>query len=304
MIEMSSPPEAIDKIVARIAKVYAGWTRASTMAQMRADWDAFFPTDAAPAEVSVVDAGGVDARWISAPGVDARRVLVYFHGGGFKIGSACSHQDLMSRLSQAASCRVLGVNFRLMPEHRYPAPLEDACAVYDWLLGQGIGASNIALAGDSAGGGMVASALIALRDRGTALPAAGVMLSALTDLTASGESYETRARADPIHQRPMILALGRMYVGKEGDPSDPLASPLFADLRGLPPLLLHVGDRETGLDDSRQFAERARAAGVTTQLDTWEGMIHVFQQFPDELVEARLSIEAIGRFLKDRWSSV
>lgn len=292
----------VDRVIARIRKVYAGWDRSTTMAQMRSDWDAFFPLDRAPASVSVVDAGGVDARWIAAPNARIDRVLVYFHGGGFKIGSATSHQDLMARLSAAADCRVLGLNYRLMPEHRFPAPVEDACAAYRWLLAQGVGPEHIAFAGDSAGGGLVASAMLSLRQQGQRLPAAGVMLSALTDFETRGESYETRAAADPIHQRPMIQALARMYLGKEHSLRDPLASPLHGDLRGLPPLLLQVGDRETGLDDTRAFAEAAEKAGVEVRLEVWDGMIHVFQQFPDELEEARSAIASMGSFLQSIWS--
>ncbi|MGQ0699335.1 MAG: alpha/beta hydrolase [Panacagrimonas sp.] len=291
----------IEHVVARIRRVYAGWNRSTSMTQMRADWDALFPLDAVPAEVEAIGAGGVDARWITAPGAQRDRVLIYFHGGGFKIGSATSHQDLMARLSSAASCRVLGLNYRLMPEHGFPAPLEDACSAYRWLLSQGVPPSRIAFAGDSAGGGLVVSTMLALREQSQPLPAAGVMLSALTDLEALGESYETRARTDPIHQRTMILALARQYLGADGNPRDPLASPLYGDLCGLPPLLLQVGDRETGLDDSRRFAEKAQQAGVDARLEVWVGMIHVFQQFPDDLIEARQAISNIRDFLKSVW---
>lgn len=292
----------VDRVIARIRKVYAGWDRATSMAQMRSEWDAFFPLDRAPATVRVVDAGGVDARWIAAPNARTDRVLIYFHGGGFKIGSATSHQDLMARLSAAADCRVLGLNYRLMPEHRFPAPLEDASTAYRWLLAQGIAPKHIAFAGDSAGGGLVASAMLSLRTQGLPMPAAGVMLSALTDFETRGESYETRAATDPIHQKPMIQALARMYLGKEHSLRDPLASPLYGDLRGLPPLLLQVGDRETGLDDSRSFADAARKAGVDARLSIWDGMIHVFQQFPDELAQAGRAIAEIGEFLQSIWS--
>ena len=293
---------AVDRVIARIRRVYAGWNRRTPIEQMRADWDALFPLDAAPATVSRADAGGVDARWIDAPGVRADRALVYFHGGGFRIGSTTSHQDLMARIGAAASCRVLGVNYRLVPEHYFPAPVEDACAVYGWLGERGFSPRQLAFGGDSAGGGLVASSMLALRERGLSLPAAGVMLSALTDFEARGPSYETRAAADPIHQRPTIQGLARMYLG-DADPRDPLASPLYGDLTGLPPLLLQVGDCETGLDDSRQFAHVARAAGVAVRLSVWDGMIHVFQQFPDELPQAREAIAEIGAFLDSTWST-
>jgi acetyl esterase/lipase len=208
----------------------------------------------------------------------------------------------MARLSGAANCRVLGVGYRLLPEHRFPAPLEDVLTVYHWLLEQGFCPKRLAIAGDSAGGGLTASALIALRDQGLRLPAAAVMLSAWTDLAAEGTSYQTRASTDPIHQRAMIQALAHQYLGVDGDPRNPLASALYADLSGLPPLLLQVGDRETGLDDSTLFAEKARRAGVEVELEVWEAMIHVFQQFAEELPQARDAIARIGCFLDRIWS--
>lgn len=299
---MQSSAETIEACIEQIRALYGRWSRDTSIGQMRCDWDALFSVHDLAASFEAVDAGGVSARWITATGADQRRVLLYFHGGGYRLGSAQSHRDLMNRLSEAAGCRVLGLNYRLMPEHRFPAPIEDAMAAYSWLLDTGIPANCIALAGDSAGGGMVASLMLALRARQLPLPAAGVMLSALTDLEAGGSSYQTRADADPIHQRALIQGLARAYLGKDGDRRDPLASPLHGDLSGLPPLLLQVGDRETGLDDSTQFFSAARKAGVQAQLEVWEGQIHVFQQFAAELPEAREAIDRIGRFLDQVWS--
>lgn len=293
---------SIEQAIERVSQVYRGWRRDTTVAQMRADWDRLFWSDAIAAETQVVDAGGVDALWVTAAGVDTNRVVLYFHGGGFKLGSTRSHRDLMARISQSANCRVLGLDYRLAPEHRFPAPIEDAVAAYEWLLSQGITADHIAFAGDSAGGGLSISAMFALRAKGLPLPSAAVMLSAWTDLTAESESYVTRAAADPIHQRPMILATARNYLG-DADPRDPLASPLFGDLAGLPPILLQVGDRETGLDDSHRFVAQARAAGVKIEIEVYDNMIHVFQQFADILPEARQSIDSIGRFLARVWRS-
>jgi epsilon-lactone hydrolase len=291
----------IDAAIDRVRGVYGSWRRDTSVAQMRADWDRLFWSDAQPAETEAVCANGVPALRVTAAGADAKRVLIYLHGGGFKLGSVRSHRDLMARISLAAGCRVLGLNYRLAPEHRFPAPLNDAVASYEWLLAQGCSPADLAFAGDSAGGGLAASAMLALRGRGLPLPTAAVLLSAWTDLTAEGESYVTRAAADPIHQRAMILATARNYLG-EADPRDPLASPLFGELAGLPPMLLQVGDRETGLDDSRRFAAQARAAGAHAELQVYDNMIHVFQQFPDLLPEAREAIAAIGRFLRGAWS--
>lgn len=294
--------EAVARIILRIQSVYSGWRRNTPIETMRRDWDELFWVDHLACEMQDQQVDDVHVRWITAAGAAEDRVLVYLHGGGFKMGSLASHHDLMVRLSQAADCRVLGVNYRLMPEYRFPQPLVDVLAVYDWLLGQGFEPQQMALAGDSAGGGLAAAALLALRDKGQPLPAAAAMLSAWTDLSASGDSYQTRAAADPIHQRPMILALAQQYLGEEGDPRDPLASPLYGDLAGLPPLLLQVGDRETGLDDSTLFASKAREAGVSVELEVWPGMIHVFQQFAEELPEAREAIERIGVFLRRQWA--
>lgn len=294
---------AVDGVIDRVRKVYGSWTRDTTVAQMRQDWDTLFGSVPVDATLEEVDAGGVRAQWVTAPHVDTGRVLLYFHGGGFQVGSLVSHRELMAGLSAAARCPVLGVDYRLAPEHRYPAALNDAATAWQWLADQGHAPQHIALAGDSAGGGLALSLLLRLRDAGSALPAAAVLMSAWTDLTASGASYGTRADSDPIHQRPMIVAMARNYLGKGGDAADPLVSPLFADLKGLPPLLAQVGDRETVLDDSRDFVARAREAGVDATLQVWDHMIHVFQQFPAELPEARTAIDDIGRFLRRHFAA-
>ena len=208
-----------------------------------------------------------------------------------------SHRDLIAQIALASGCRVLAINYRLAPEHRFPAALDDAIAAYDWMLGQGLTPGNVAFAGDSAGGNLVLAAMLALRERGLPLPVSAVLMSPWTDLAATGASYVTRAEADPIHQRPMILALAKNYLGGQGDPRDPLVSPLYADLQGLPPLLIQVGDRETVLDDSVMLTDLARAAGVDVNLEVWDGMIHVFQMFGAELPEAHRAIASIAGFL-------
>lgn len=288
----------VDAVVARVKKVYRSWGRATTVAQMRADWDALFGVDDVPAAVEPVLAGGVPGQWVTSPGADAGKVLLYLHGGGFQVGSSRSHLELMACISAAAGCRVLGLDYRLAPEHRFPAALGDACAACEWLFSQGFDAADIALGGDSAGGGLALSTLLARRSAGQALPAAVVLMSAWTDLTASGESYDSGAASDPIHQRPMILAMARNYLGPHGDAHDPLASPLFADLHGLPPMLIQVGAGETVRSDSTLFADKARATGVDVELEVWDEMLHVFQQFPRELDEARAALQSIGRFLR------
>ncbi|MGV3573183.1 MAG: alpha/beta hydrolase fold domain-containing protein [Ramlibacter sp.] len=293
---------SVEAVIARVKAVYGGWRRDTPVQQMRADWDALFSATG-EASVEPVQAGAVPCEWVTAPGARTDQAIAYFHGGGFQVGSPRSHRELMALLSAAAGVRVLGVGYRLAPEHRYPAALDDALAAWDWLRGQGFAAHDLALAGDSAGGGLALSTMLALQARGEPLPAAGFLMSAWTDLTASGDSYDTRAAADPIHQRPMILAMARNYLGKEQDPRAPPASPLHADagrLAALPPLLLQVVDRETVLSDSEDFARKVRAAGGRAECQAWPGMIHVFQQFPGELPQAREALAAAGAFLAAR----
>lgn len=301
----TTPAAPIEAVIRRVLDVYRRWGRDTSVAQMRADWDALFGSVAVDAAVQPVAIGALSGEWITAPGADTRRVVLYFHGGGFQVGSVRSHRELMAGISAVGGCRVLGLDYRLAPEHRYPSALEDACTAYDWLVAQGFAPSDIVVAGDSAGGNLVLAALLRLRAAGRVLPAGAVLMSAWTDMTASGASYVTRAQSDPIHQRPMILAMARNYLGPDGDARDPLVSPLLADpadLAALPPLLIQVGERETVLDDSLSFAAKARAAGVDVELEVWDGMIHVFQQFPAELPEAREALASIGRFLHRRWA--
>jgi epsilon-lactone hydrolase len=287
----------IDLVIERIRRVYRGWNRDTTVAQMRRDWDAAFETSMTPASCEPVSAGGIDGEWIAPANAVKDKAILYFHGGGFRLGSVSSHRELIARISEASGCRVLAINYRLAPEHRFPAALEDATVAYGWMLRQGLKPENIAFAGDSAGGNLVLATMLGLRERCMRLPAAGVLMSPWTDLAATGASYSTRADADPIHQRPMIVALAKNYLGENGDPRNSLASPLYADLSGLPPLLIQVGDRETVLDDSTMFADKARAAGVDVELQVWGDMIHVFQMFAPELAEGRQAIGSIAEFL-------
>lgn len=290
---------AVEAVITRVRQTYGRWRRDTPVAQMRADWDALFSARG-DARVDSVDAGGVPCQWVAATGAREDRVIVYFHGGGFQVGSLASHRELMACISAAAGARVLGVGYRLAPEHRYPAALDDAVASWQWLQTHAVQASQVALAGDSAGGGLALSLLLLLQARGEPLPAAFWGLSAWTDLSASGTSYQTRAALDPIHQQPMIVAMARNYLGRDADAKDPKVSPMFAtpaQLGALPPMLLQVGERETVVSDSEDFVSNARAAGAQAQLQVWPGMIHVFQQFPAELPEARNALAAGGQFI-------
>ena len=255
----------------------------------------------APAGVTCtpIEAGGVSAEWSVADGAAEDKVILYLHGGGYVMGSAGSHRDVTGRLSKASGARVLSLNYRLAPEHPFPAPVDDAVAAYRWLLAQGISSSNIAIAGDSAGGGLAFATLLALRDAGDPVPAAGVGISPWVDMEGTGESMTTRAAVDPVVQKEGLLDMAKLYLG-DTDPKNPLAAPLHANLSGLPPLLIHVGDAETLLDDSIRITERARKAGVDVTLKIWDEMPHVWHLFAPILPEGQQAIEEIGAFFKER----
>jgi monoterpene epsilon-lactone hydrolase len=244
-----------------------------------------------------VDVAGVPAEWVVAPGAAASRVLLYLHGGGYVMGSLNTHRDLAGRLSRAAAARVLVINYRLAPEHPYPAALADATAAYRWLLRHGATPARTVIAGDSAGGGLTVATLVTLRDAGDPLPAAGVCLSPWVDLEGIGASMLTKAGVDPIVQKPGLLWFANLYLGG-ADPRTPLAAPLYADLQGLPPLLIHVGTAETLLDDATRLAERAKAAGVNVTLEAWEDMIHVWHLFAAMLPEGQQAIDRIGEYIR------
>ncbi|GKQ52287.1 alpha/beta hydrolase [Bradyrhizobium sp. Ce-3] len=288
----------VERAIERLRAIYRGWTRETSVAQMRRDWDQAFAGCSVPVTCQPVSADGVDGEWLVPSGAPRDKAILYLHGGGFRIGSIASHRELAARVADASGCRVLTIAYRLAPEHRFPAALDDVLIAFQYLRDQGPRPAQIAFAGDSAGGNLVLAAMLAARDRGLPLPAAGALMSPWTDLAATGASYQSRAAADPIHQRAMILALARNYLGKDGDPRDPLASPLYADLAGLPPLLVQVGDRETVRDDSTELVAKAKAAGVDVELQVWDGMIHVFQMFP-EIPQAREAIAALADFLRN-----
>jgi acetyl esterase/lipase len=244
-----------------------------------------------------VGAGGVPAEWIVAPGAAADRIVLYLHGGGYAFGSMRTHRVMLSYLSRAASARVLGLEYRLAPENPFPAPVEDTVTAYRWLLAGGAKAKKIVVAGDSAGGGLMLAALVALRYLGEPLPAAGVGISVWTDMEATGASFTDNAEVDPSVSRDRILRIAKLYLGGK-DPRAPLASPIHADLVGLPPLLLQAGSIETLLDDSTVLAKRAKAAGVKVEVEVWDDMPHVWHHFAPILPEARQAIEHIGEYIR------
>lgn len=247
----------------------------------------------------VVSAGGVPAEMIENEGAATDRVVLYLHGGGYVAGSIDSHRNLTGHLAKAAGIRVLALHYRLAPENPHPAPVEDAVAAYRWLLDEGYAPDHIVISGDSAGGGLALATLIALRDQQVALPAAAVPMSPWVDMEGEGESMVTRADADPMVDRNMLLQMTDLFLG-DGDPKDPLAAPLHADLSGLPPLLIQVGDAEVLLDDSTRFAAKAKAAGVDVSLEVWPEMVHVFQASAGFVPEANEAIARIAEFSREK----
>jgi acetyl esterase/lipase len=270
-----------------------------TIEQMRSGIESMSMLMPLAADISFerADAGGVPAAWVAAPGADATRVVLYLHGGGYVIGSINTHRELASRISRAAAARVLVIDYRLAPEHPHPAAVDDAIAAYRWLLAQGALPARLTVAGDSAGGGLTVATLVALRDAGLPLPAAGVCLSPWVDLEGLGESMTTKAAADPMVQRDGLLTMAAAYLAGQSSRT-PLAAPLYADLSGLPPLLIQVGTAETLLDDATRLAERARKAGVAVTLEPWEDLIHVWQAFAPLLPEGQRAIDRIGEFIR------
>jgi acetyl esterase/lipase len=224
------------------------------------------------------------------------RVLLYLHGGGYVMGSPRTHRELATRIACEAAARVLLLDYRLAPEHPFPAALEDATAAYRWLRGRGVDARSIAVAGDSAGGGLTLATLMALRDAGESLPACAVCLSPWTDLEGTGAAAQPGGADDPMVSMSGLRDSGRLYAGERT--RDPLASPVYGDFTGLPPLLLQVGTRELLLDDSTRVAERARGAGVVVRLEVEEGAFHVWQATAD-LPESIDALTRIGAFVRE-----
>jgi acetyl esterase/lipase len=225
------------------------------------------------------------------------RVIYYLHGGGYVMGSINTHREMISRLSRAARARALAIDYRLAPENPFPAAVGDSTGAYRWLISTGVDRARLVIAGDSAGGGLTVATLVALRDAGDPLPAAAVCLSPWVDLEGLGESMTTRAEMDPMVQREDILELAEAYLG-DTHPRTPLAAPLYADLRGLPPLLIQVGTAELLLDDSTRLAERARSAGVDVILEPWDDMFHMWHFFAAMLPEGQQAIDRIGEFIQ------
>ena len=286
------------EIVALRAKL-ASRPRSDDYRQRRRDMDARGLQYSVAADVTVepVTVNGVRAEWTSTPDDSSDAAILYLHGGGYVIGSLDSHRHLVAEAGRAAGCWALALDYGLAPERPFPAAVEDAVAGYRYLLGRGIKPGRIAIAGDSAGGGLVVAAMVAIRDAGLAQPGCGWCISPWVDMEAGGETMTSRAAADPTVQKAGILDMARMYLNG-ADPRSPLAAPIYADLKGLAPLLIQVGAAETLLDDALSLAKVAGAADVYVELQVWPEMIHVWHLFHPELDAGKRAINDGGAFVR------
>lgn len=290
-------PSLQAKIILTILKLQAyGWAKGS-IDEQRARQEKLTGIVKIPQDVSVspININGITAELLD---VEAAKngVILYLHGGAYAIGSVNVHREFLSRLVKACRIKVLAIDYRLAPEHPFPAALDDSMTAFNWLISQGNDPSKIVIAGDSAGGGLAISTLVSLRDQGQALPACAVCLSPWVDLSSVHE--KDRKVDDPILNAEILSMYARYYIG-ECNPINPLISPIIADLRGLPPILIHAGTNEILLNQIKEFSEKAREANVELTLETWPGLFHVFQITPF-LPESNLSLSKIAEFIAQK----
>ena len=249
-------------------------------------------------ELASVDLGGIAGEWSTAPGSEKSWVLLYFHGGGYCSGSLRSHRRLVSEAGRAAGMRTLAVEYRLAPEHPFPAALDDALTAWRFLRAQGIAAAHVAVGGDSAGGGLTVALINRLRAAGEEQPACAWLISPWTDLTMAGASLASKDAVDPLIHKDYLEQLAHAYLPKGFDRRDPRVSPLYAGLRGFPPALVQVGSDETLMDDSVRFVGAAGAADVAVTLEIWPHMIHAWPMWNAHLEAGRLALASAGAFMR------
>lgn len=253
-----------------------------------------------PAGVSCdVVGGAVKGEWHRAENAEPGRTVLYLHGGGYVFGSPRSHRAFTYSLAKAAQAEIFSLDYRMAPEHPFPAAVDDAVAAYEWLLGEGRDPAKLVIGGDSAGGGLALALLLSIKARGLPCPAGALLLSPWTDLATTGASLDENEKSDAMFKKVYIVEGAKRYLAA-ADPKAPLASPLYADLAGLPPMLIFVSDSEVLRDDSTRLQERLSAAGVQSKLVTEKGLIHVWPIFPGRFPEAMKSIREAAAFILEK----
>ncbi|XPS82808.1 acetyl-hydrolase [Desulfosarcina variabilis str. Montpellier] len=248
-------------------------------------------------QIEKITLNGIAAEWIYTNTAHEERVVLFLHGGGYNLCSINTHRELASYIARESGAKVLLIDYRLSPEHPFPAALEDAVSAYHWLLGNGLSGKNIAIAGDSAGGGLTLATAISIRDAGDPLPSSIACIAPWTDLCMTGDSIQTKSKIDPLVKIHSAKIWAKNYIG-DNDPSDPRISPLYADLNIFPPLLIHVGTDDMLLDDSKRIAQKAEESGVNVELKIYEKMWHVFHLQVKAMPEAKNAIAEFGAFIK------
>ena len=249
-----------------------------------------------------INIDGIHSEWLVPAGASQEKVILYLHGGGYVTGCIEDHRMLCGLLATATGVKVLIPEYRLAPENPFPAALDDALKIYQWLLAQGTSSANIIIAGDSAGGGLSVATVLALKDKNVSLPAAVLCLSPWVDLTLKNQSHITKAKVEALLQKDVLREWALCYTD-ESNLTNPLVSPIFADFHGFPPLLIQVGSEEILLDDSILLAEKAKADGADVTLKIWDGMWHVWQALGDLLPENKKTFEEIGQFVQNQFGS-
>lgn len=292
-------PSADASEIALIRARLAASPRPADLAARRARVDALGAGYGLPADVAVQPAKirDVPAEWTATATADRDRVILFLHGGGYVSGSLESHRHAVAQAGREAGTRTLALAYRLAPEHPFPTALGDALAGYRFLLESGFAPGRIALAGESAGGGLAVAVALTLRARGLPLPGCLWLSSPWTDLALTGASLDTKAAVDPLISRAYLAGLAAAYLNG-ADPNDPLVSPIRADLAGLPPMLIQVGSAETLLDDALRLAGVAAAADVAVELQVWPHMIHAWHLFYPEVAAGRRSLASAGRYIR------
>lgn len=294
----SNPDQELAALVEHVRSVFDNFDASTTIEEMRAGWESLFHgiVPVVGATSQKVETPTFRGEWITAPEADHNRAIVYLHGGGYVIGSVNSYRDMCERLSRSAKARVLAVDYRLAPEHPFPAAVEDAVNAYRWVLDQGIEPGRVAIAGDSAGGALTLAVMFMAKQHGDPMPACGVPISPWVDLEHTGNSMITMEAVEPMCHKAVLAACAQLYL-PSGDLRNPLAASIYGDFTGLPPLFITVGGHETLLDDAHCVVEKARAAGVSVDFKVYDRQIHVFQIFANRMKEAEHAIQDIGSFI-------